>query len=64
MQPILVWDDGTELTAAPVVEAKALPVSALVEFAEALPEEVARIAAQIEGPPIDEPPLDRMSRTD
>jgi hypothetical protein len=37
VKPVLVWDNGEELTAGPEVEASALPLSALAQYAEKLP---------------------------
>lgn len=48
VQPILVWDDGTELVPGPEVAQIALPLSRLVELAERFPAEVAALQAQAE----------------
>lgn len=41
--PVLMWDDGEELTPGPQVQAITVPLSGLAEVAESLPVEVARM---------------------
>lgn len=40
VQPVLVWDDGEELTPGPELGQIAIPLSKLGPFAEQLPSEV------------------------
>lgn len=47
IQPVLVWDDGEELTPGPELGQLALPLSKLEEFAGSLPAEVAALAAKL-----------------
>lgn len=47
VQPVLVWDDGQELTPGPQTAAATLPLSALADVTAALPAEVAQIEAQM-----------------
>ena len=44
VQPVLVWDDGEELSTGPTAEPMALPLSELAGFAESLPQQVAEQA--------------------
>lgn len=46
VQPILVWDDGEELTDGPIVDPVQLPLSAVPGFIDSLPEQVAEIEEQ------------------
>jgi len=48
VRPVLVWDDGEELTSGPELGQISVPLSRLVGFAESLPAEVAALQAQIE----------------
>lgn len=48
VQPVLVWDDGEELTQGPELGQISIPLSKLTGFAESLPNEVAALQAQIE----------------
>ena len=45
VQPVLVWDDETELTPGPEVRPVALSASQIQSFLDALPEEVAALEA-------------------
>lgn len=47
VQPVLVWDDGEELTAGPELGQLTLPVSKLAGFAESLPAEVEALQAKL-----------------
>lgn len=46
VQPVLVWDDGDELTPGPQVQAVTVPLSGVAGLVEAMPEELARLEAQ------------------
>lgn len=46
VQPVLVWDDGDELTDGPIVDPVQLPLSAVPGFIDSLPEQVAEIEEQ------------------
>lgn len=46
VQPVLVWDDGTELAPGPPIKALHLPLSEAREMLDQLPEQVAELAAQ------------------
>lgn len=48
VQPVLVWDDGVELTPAPALGQVVLLLSQLAAFAERMPEEVIALQAQLE----------------
>lgn len=48
VQPVLVWDDGEELTSGPELGQIAVPLSKLGEFAGSLPAEVAALQAKLE----------------
>lgn len=48
VQPVLVWDDGEELTPGPELGQIMIPLSKLGDFAGSLPAEVAALAANIE----------------
>ena len=45
--PVLVWDDGEELTPGPELGQISLPLSRLGEFAGSLPAEVAALEAKL-----------------
>lgn len=45
--PVLVWDDGEELSPGPTAQATALPLSAMPGLPDQLREEVEAMAAQI-----------------
>lgn len=47
VQPVLIWDDGQELTEGPTLNALMLPPSKLAEFADGLPAQVEAITAQM-----------------
>lgn len=47
IQPVLVWDDGNEITPGPPVQTNQLPVSELINFVATLPSEVARIETEL-----------------
>lgn len=47
VQPVLVWDDGEELSAGPETKPQAVPVSKVPELLAALPGEVARLEAEL-----------------
>ena len=47
VQPVLVWDDGEELTPGPGVEPMSLPASQVAGFVEALPAQVAEEQAKL-----------------
>ena len=44
--PVLMWDDGDELTPGPALQPVTVPLSQLAGLAERLPAEVAQIEAQ------------------
>lgn len=46
-QPVLVWDDGEELTPGPSIEAITVPLSKLSMLAETLPAEVAALETHL-----------------
>jgi hypothetical protein len=46
-QPVLVWDDGEELTPGPPIEAITMPLSKLAALADTLPAEVAALEAHL-----------------
>jgi len=46
--PVLVWDDGEELTSGPELHAMALPLSAVASFLDGLPAEVQLLADKLE----------------
>ena len=46
LQPVLVWDDGTELTDGPDVQPLKLSLSGLEQFAVDLPDEIAKAEAK------------------
>jgi len=48
VQPVLVWDDGEELTPGPELGQISIPLSKLADFAGTLPAEVAALAAKLE----------------
>lgn len=48
VQPVLVWDDGEELTPGPELGQIAVPLSKVLPFAEGLPGEVAELQAKLE----------------
>lgn len=50
VQPVLVWDDGDELTPGPAAKPLTVPLSQLTALADRLPGEVARLQAQSEQP--------------
>ena len=43
VQPVLVWDDGEELTPGPELGQISIPLSKLADFAGSLPAEVAAL---------------------
>lgn len=47
VQPVLVWDDGEELSPGPAAQPLTVPLSQLVVLAEQLPAEVAALAAKL-----------------
>lgn len=47
VQPVLVWDDGDELTPGPQVDAVSLPLSQLAGFVDGLPGEVTKLEASL-----------------
>jgi hypothetical protein len=51
VQPILVWDDGEDLSPGPDANAVPVPLSALADYAGRVREEVARVQAQAESDP-------------
>lgn len=51
VQPVLVWDDGDELTDGPIIDPVQLPLSAVPGFIDSLPEQVAGIADQVSESP-------------
>lgn len=51
VQPVLVWDDGEELTSGPELGQIAVPLSKLGEFAGTLPAEVAALQTKLEAQP-------------
>lgn len=46
--PVLVWDDGEELSPGPQVDPIAIPLSAFADFAENFPGEVSELGATLE----------------
>ena len=48
VQPVLVWDDGEELTPGPPLDPVTVLGSKLVEFAEKLPADVQALAERLE----------------
>ena len=47
VQPVVVWDDGEELTPGPELQTVNLPLSAAPSFIASLPDDIAAIAAQV-----------------
>lgn len=47
IQPVLVWDDGEELTPGPDLQAFSVPVSKAVDIISGLPGEVAALAERL-----------------
>ncbi|QKY78381.1 hypothetical protein SEA_BARSTEN_26 [Gordonia Phage Barsten] len=47
VQPVLVWDDGTELTKGPGLNSVQVSISEAAEFLDTLPVEVEALAAQL-----------------
>jgi hypothetical protein len=47
VQPVLVWDDGEEMEPGPPLQSVTVTLSKLAQFAEALPAEVAALAARL-----------------
>ncbi|AZS07299.1 hypothetical protein PP505_gp29 [Gordonia phage Dorito] len=47
IQPVVVWDDGTELSAGPDLSPVVVPLSQAADILAALPAEVRNLAAQI-----------------
>jgi hypothetical protein len=43
VQPVLVWDDGDEITEGPPVQQLSVPISQLAALVDALPLEVQRL---------------------
>lgn len=50
IQPVLVWDDGEELTPGPELGAVSLPLSRLDHFRDSIPAEIAALQAKLEEP--------------
>jgi hypothetical protein len=48
VRPVLVWDDGDELTPGPELGQIVIPLSRLAGFAGSLPGEVAALAEKLE----------------
>lgn len=48
VQPVLVWDDGEELSPGPQAEAVAVPLSALAGLGEKLAAEAAALTEQLD----------------
>lgn len=46
VQPVLVWDDGEEMTPGPQVQPLTMPLSKTVDLASELPAQVEALAAQ------------------
>lgn len=46
VQPVLVWDDGEELSPGPAIQPLNVPLSQLAGLAARLPAEIAQMAAQ------------------
>lgn len=57
VQPVLVVDDGDEITPAPALQPNVLTLKGLRDMADRWPEHLAQMAAQIEAgaPPEDDP---------
>ena len=51
VQPILVWDDGTDLTPGPVVEPQALTLAGIRDLLENWPDRLAELEAATDAPP-------------
>lgn len=49
VQPVLVWDDGVELTPGPTVDAVTVPLSALPGLAGDIAAEVGRVSEADQG---------------
>lgn len=47
VQPVLVWDDGEEMTAGPALNPVTLPLSQVAHLVETLPAEVATLAEKL-----------------
>lgn len=47
VQPVLVWDDGEELTPGPAAQPLTVPLSQLPALADRLPAEVAALAQKL-----------------
>lgn len=47
VQPVLVWDDGTDLTPGPAIDPVTLTLTALAEFVANLPEQIANLAEKL-----------------
>lgn len=47
VRPVLVWDDGDELTPGPPLQPQALSLSRALQMLDALPAEVEALAAQL-----------------
>lgn len=58
VQPVLVWDDGEELTPAPGLQQLSVPLSQLARLVETLPAEVAAMQARLEASADTESTLD------
>lgn len=54
VQPVLVWDDGEELSPGPAAQPLTVPLSQLAALADRLPVEVAALAERL----TEEPPPD------
>lgn len=54
IQPVLVRDDGDELTPGPELATAQLPLSELPAFAEALPGVIAMLQAQLDNQPTEQ----------
>lgn len=46
VQPVLLWDDGTDLEPGPELEPILVPISKLSEYVERLPDGIAQLQAQ------------------
>lgn len=55
VHPVLVWDDGEEITAGPELQAVTVPLSAARALLDQMPAEVARLAERIAAAPESDP---------
>jgi hypothetical protein len=58
--PVLVWDDGEELSAGPTLNPVTVPLSRVPELVASLPGEVAGLAVQLAGGEAVETPTDEV----